>query len=125
MSHSRHHRWFYKRYPAKKRLEVAPVYYHSLEFVRQEFFNLDVFAFQRFLAFYTRKYGYGATQYLNRTYYNWRSGITSMSKQTERRILECVPPFLEKDKQFQLLSFYIPSVIEQQKCEFAMNGINF
>jgi len=38
-----------------------------------------------------------------------------MAGQTERRILECVPPFLSKDKQFELLSFQVPSVIHQQK----------
>lgn len=37
-----------------------------------------------------------------------------MAGQTEHRILECVPPFLSKDKQFELLSFQVPSVIHQQ-----------
>lgn len=40
-----------------------------------------------------------------------------MAVQTERRILECVPPFLSKTKQVQLLSFQIPSVIRQQKLD--------
>jgi len=38
-----------------------------------------------------------------------------MAGQTERRILECVPPVLSKEKQFELLSFQIFSVLQQQK----------
>lgn len=46
-----------------------------------------------------------------------------MAGQTERRILECVPPFLSKDKQFELLSFQVPSVIHQQKSELKASRI--
>lgn len=90
-------------------------YGKSLQFVRAEFFQLDVFTFERFVDFYAMKYGDGPKQYLRRTYGRWRSGVTNMAGQTERRILECVPPFLETSKQFELLSFQIPSVIHEQK----------
>lgn len=46
-----------------------------------------------------------------------------MAGQTERRILECVPPFLSKDKQFELLSFQIPSVIHQQRSELKVSRL--
>ena len=69
------------------------------------------------------KYGDGPKQYLRRTYGRWRSGATNMAGQTERRILECVPPFLETSKQFALLSFQIPSVIHAQKSEFTSRRI--
>ncbi len=46
-----------------------------------------------------------------------------MAAETERRILECVPPFLSKAKQFELLSFQIPSVIRQQKAALKVSRI--
>lgn len=90
-------------------------YWKSLQFVRTEFFRLDPFTFERFADFYAEQYGSGPKQYLRRAYPQWQSGATKMAGQTERRILECVPPFLSKDKQFDLLSFQVPSVIAQQK----------
>ncbi|MBU0678119.1 MAG: hypothetical protein KJ626_08360 [Verrucomicrobia bacterium] len=90
-------------------------YWKSLQFVRAEFFRLGPFTFERFSDFYAGKYGSGAKQYMRRTFPQWQSGATKMAGQTERRILECVPPFLPKDKQFELLSFQVPSVIHQQK----------
>lgn len=92
-----------------------PPYDQSLAFVRKEFFNLSECKFQDFVEYYASKYGDGPRSYLSRTYRTWRTGQTRMSRQTERRILECVPPFLDTDKQFQLLAFYIPPVIAQQR----------
>lgn len=72
--------------------------------------------------FYARKYGDGPKRYLQRTYPHWRSGTTNMASQTERRILVCVPPFLDKVKQFELLSFQIPAVIQQQNSELKVRS---
>jgi len=98
-------------------------YGRSLTFVRSEFFQLDPLIFERFTDFYARKYGDGPKRYLQRTYPHWRSGTTNMASQTERRILVCVPPFLDKVKQFELLSFQIPAVIHQQNSELKVRSI--
>lgn len=88
-------------------------YRESLEFVRKEFFNLHPSTFEQFLDSYGRNYGPNAQQYLRRTYHDWRSGKTGMAGQSERRILECVPPFLDREKQFQILAFYVPAIIRE------------
>lgn len=98
-------------------------YEQSLAFVRNEFFNLDPFAYHRFLHFYRVQYGPGAEAYLQETYASWAAGTTRMSPQTERRILECVPRFLDREKQFRILAFYIPSVIAQQKAALKSGAI--
>lgn len=94
---------------------VSSPYMRSLEFVRGEFFNLDPFTFAQFADFYGQKHGEGAKRYLQRTYSSWKSGATGTSGQTEYRLLACVPPFLDKSKQFELLSLQIPAVVHQQK----------
>jgi len=114
-------RWYPRRrshYSRRTSRDTSPStspYGKSLQFVRSEFFRLDPFTFERFSDFYAGKYGDGSKQYMRRTYPKWKTGTTNMAGQTERRILECVPPFLPKDKQFELLSFQVPSVIHQQK----------
>ena len=40
-----------------------------------------------------------------------------MAGQTERRIMKCVPPFLNKAKQFELLSFQMASLIREHERE--------
>lgn len=95
----------------------------SLEFVRTEFFKLNRSTFEHFANFYSRKYGSGAEEYLRRTYPRWRSGSTQMSGQTQRRILACVPPFLNTSRQFELLSFQIAAVIDQQRSELRVREI--
>jgi len=84
-------------------------YAKSLQLVRREFFKFDPFQFAQFTDFYAHKYGEAAKQYLRRTYAEWRSGATRMAEQTEKRILECVPPFLDTSQQFQILGFYVPA----------------
>lgn len=107
--------WNYSRANHREFPDAQSPRRKSVKFVRDEFFCLDLFTFERFSDFYAQKYGDGPRQYMRRTYPKWQSGTTRMSGQTERRILECVPPFLSKDKQFELLSFQVPSVVNQQK----------
>jgi hypothetical protein len=42
----------------------------------------------------------------------------------KRRVLECVPKFLNVDKQFKILSFYIPSAIENHSSAYSNKSIN-
>jgi len=98
--------------------EYSKSYSKSLKFVRNEFFNLDQLGFDRFLYLYERKYGPGPTQYVKKIYSSWRSGMTKMVRKTEERILICVPPVLNKEKQFKLLAIQIPEIIRQQKKGF-------
>lgn len=116
-------RRYYSQSSSRRSSRTASPYGKSLQFVRMEFFQLDLFTFERFSDFYAGKYGHGPKQYMRRTYPSWKSGATKMAGQTERRILECVPPFLPKDKQFELLSFQIPSVLQQQKSELKASAM--
>lgn len=110
-----HRRKYSSQKISRKSHHSSSPYWQSLQFVRAEFFTLDQSTFERFSDFYAGKYGHGPKQYMRRTYPLWKTGATKMVGQTEHRILECVPPFLQKDKQIKLLSFQIPSVIQQQK----------
>jgi ABC-type multidrug transport system fused ATPase/permease subunit len=65
--------------------------------------------------YYGKKYGTAPQSYLKRTYEKWKSGETGMSGQTGTRVLECVPRFLGKEEQFQMLQFYIPSILSKWK----------
>ncbi len=113
----------YSRSSSKRSASTASPYCSSRQFVLMEFISLDVFTFERFSDFYARKYGSGPQQYMRRTYPQWKSGATKMAGQTVRRILECVPPFLTKEKQFELLALQIPSVIQQQKSKMKASSI--
>ena len=97
-------------------------YSRSLDFVRSEFFSLAGTRYAKFCNFYGRKYGGGAEDYLRQTRYSWQSGTTGMSGQTMARILSCVPPFLDVPKQFELLSFQVPSVLQQQREKLKLHG---
>jgi hypothetical protein len=107
----------YSHRPSPQKSAPSSTYGKSMEFVRQEFFHLETERFERFANCYAQKFGDGAKQYLRRTFPRWKSGMTEMASGTEQRILEFVPPFLDTEKQFKLLSFQIPSVIQQQRSE--------
>ena len=96
----------------------------SLEFVRRCFFSFDDSSFSQLADFYSNKYGKGAKQYLLRTYPLWKSGTTKMSGQTEKRILLCVPRFLDAKQQFELLSFQVPRVIRQHEIAIRASQIS-
>lgn len=114
----------YSRSTSRRSYESSSPYGKSLQFVRAEFFRFDMFTFGAFSDFYARKYGQGPKQYLQRTYQSWKSGKTNMSGQTEHRILACVPPFLDRGKQFELLSYQIPAVLHQQRAELKVRAIH-
>jgi len=107
-----------------ERYHTSSSYTDSLRFVRNEFFHFNEIAFNNFVGLYSSKYGDGAAQYLRRTYNKWRSKATNMSGQTEKRILQCVPPFMTKEKQFKLLSYQIPTIINQQRRALRSSSIN-
>ena len=107
----------YSRSTSRRLSHVVSPFWESLQFVRTEFFRMDPFTFKLFSNFYADKYGDGPKRYMQRTYPKWKSGVTDMSGQTAGRILQCVPPFLDREKQFELLSFQVPAVVQQQKAE--------
>lgn len=119
----RRRRRYYSRNTSRQTAQPTSPHEKSLQFVRDEFFALDSFSFAQFSEFYGNNYGDGPKHYMRRTYPNWKAGTTKMAGQTEYRILECVPPFLSTDKQFELLSFQVPSVIQQQKSKLNVSSI--
>lgn len=78
------------------------------EFVCHHFFNFDDDTFDGFCNYYEESNGKGSLKYLIRTYGKWKSGEVKMSTNTCLNILECVPKFMSKPQQFELLSFHIP-----------------
>jgi hypothetical protein len=120
-------RWYpkrrYNQQSTNSDLTRSSSYQQSWSFVRSSLFKFDEFKFELFAAFYGKKYGDGAKQYLCKAHRHWRSGTTKMRRETEKRILSCVPPFLDKPDQFKLLSFQIPSIVEQQKNEIRSYSI--
>lgn len=77
-------------------------------FVLNEFFSLDWATMQRVIELYGREYSAGARRYLESTFEKWRRGEVQPRRQTQDRILHCVPRFMSTAKQFQTLSYYIP-----------------
>ncbi|MCC6487274.1 MAG: hypothetical protein IT364_07220, partial [Candidatus Hydrogenedentes bacterium] len=90
-------------------------YSQSLAYVKAQFLDLSPSTFESLAIFYSKKYGAGAGSYLGKAYPEWQTGNRKMASQTEKRILQCVPPFLPREKQFKILSFYVPQIIEQQR----------
>ena len=103
--------------------ETLSSYSRALKFLKTEFFNFDAAAFEQFCLLYGKKNGAQLRQQAEGQYPQWKSGEVRMSAQTVKRVLECVPPCLSREKQFELLCFQIPSVIRQQKTAFKMNDM--
>jgi len=92
-------------------------------FVQKKFFSLESWEFRALAHAYGVKYGEGAQRYLLATYEKWRTGHTRMAGKTRRRILECVPPFLDKGDQFKILSFYMPPIIARQRNRLRLKSV--
>ena len=101
------------------RKKFFQIHAEYMRLCREKYFNnasvkFEQTAWANFESSYASKYGEGARAYLNKTIYAWQNGWTGMSGQTMSRILECVPPFLEIDEQFKLLSFFAPPALSEQ-----------
>lgn len=82
-------------------------------FVLREFFKLDQSTLNRVIQLYGREYKEGARKYFEATFDKWRKGEVRPRRETQDRILHCVPRFLPTAKQFKLLSFYLPEYLSQ------------
>lgn len=99
--------------------------YHEIEkYIKECFFNFSPIELETFSNHYGGMYGLDAMKYLLKTYNKWKTGITKTSGQTINRILLCVPKFLNKSQQFEILRFYIPLIIDKWMKKIPKNGIN-
>ena len=67
----------------------------------------------RVIHLYEREYKQGARKYLEATFDKWRIGEVQPRRETQDRILHCVPRLLSPVKQFTILSFYIPEYMRK------------
>jgi len=103
----------YRAYPTSTRDLASSEANCAADFIRREFFEMDYATRQLVVQFYGREYGENARRYLEKTFEKWRTGEVVPRRQTENRILHCVPRFLSDQKQFSVLSFYIPRYLNQ------------
>jgi len=107
-------RWRRRRYAAQHRwthAQPASASERARAFVLREFFDLDGMALARVIQLYGREYGHGRRKYFESTFEKWRSGDVQPRRETQDRILHCVPRFLPPAKQFTILGFYIPEYL--------------
>ncbi|MCB9858791.1 MAG: hypothetical protein H6818_24185 [Phycisphaerales bacterium] len=88
-----------------------------------EFFELDEFALRRVIDLYGREHGSGPRKYFESTFQKWRSGEVQPRSETQDRILHCVPRFLSEEKQFEILSFYIPEYMNKLRAAFKVRNL--
>ncbi len=95
---------YYRPSSSPKKADISPSKaYDITSFIKNEFFNADYVLFNEVTNLYRLLYGPNAYKYMMSTFPSWKSGSVGLSKQTMRRILECVPKFLSPDKKFYIL----------------------
>ena len=119
--HPQYTRWYPRRVkyhhlvsPEHPR-EITASYSQAIKFLKNELFSFDEADFSKFCTLYEQRNGPGSRQQVELRFPEWKEGHTRMPGKMVKRILECVPPCLSKEKQFSLLGFQIPSVLHQQK----------
>lgn len=91
----------YRRY--SRNSFTKPKTFSAYSYIEKEFFKADDELFQKVSNLYYNIYGENAYKYLLNTYNSWKSGSVKTSRQTMRRIFECVPRFLTDEKRFVIL----------------------
>jgi hypothetical protein len=84
-------------------------------FVRERFFQFDEVRREFVIMHYSKLYGENAGRYLRDTFRKWETGSVRMSRQSELRILECVPRYMTKEDQYELLLLNAPAITNQRK----------
>ena len=79
------------------------------QYIRAAFFSANWEVKAAYFELYAKKYGSSSAAYARKTYPKWRDGITGMSSQTARRVLEIVPAVLSRSQKLELLHIYVPS----------------
>lgn len=114
MSYYRYSKSYNKRplyKPASKKEYSFDIY----KYLKKEFFNADNETFRLIAKFYRTHYGDSAYSYMLNTYSSWKSGSVGVSSLTMRRIVECVPKFLNPEKRLYILRCEIHIFLENAK----------
>src|SRR5450432_1096452 len=93
-------------------------------FLEKEFLNADDETFRIIARHYYKHYGYGAYNYLLKTYTSWQRGWTGISSLTFGRIIECMPKYLADDKRFFILQEEVHSFFDKKRNDFNKNNIS-
>lgn len=83
----------------------------SRGFIYAEFFSGDINLVRKVAVTYEGLYGKSAANYMQKTYNSWKNGWVKISDESLEKILQCVPPNLNKEKKLQLLSFQYDAMI--------------
>ena len=93
-------------------------------FLEKEFLDADAETFRLIARHYYKHYGYGAYNYLLKTYTSWQRGWTGISSLTFGRIIECMPKYLADDKRFFILQEEVHSFFEKKRNDFEKDNIS-
>lgn len=80
--------------------------------VRDKFVCMAPDRFRAFAEGYLDRYGRGAHQYLLKTYPTWQAAPHRMSGQTCTRLLACVPRYLSREDQLEIIGRMIPFILD-------------
>lgn len=71
--------------------------------IRHAFMHLDEEARDELFSDYGAIHGSSAERYARNTFPKWKSGLTGLSGQTMRRLVQLVPPYLSSEQRFSIL----------------------
>lgn len=71
--------------------------------IRHAFMHLDEEARDKLFSDYGAIHGSSAERYARNTFPKWKSGLTGLSGQTMRRLVQLVPPYLSSEQRFSIL----------------------
>ena len=71
--------------------------------IQKIFLALNTQSLDRLLDKYGQLHGKNAEKYARKTFPYWKSGETALSGQTAERILNLIPPYLQKDIKYELI----------------------
>ena len=108
----------YRRYNYNRNSYTKPKTFSVYSYIENEFFNADDELFHKISNLYRNIYGERPYRYLLNTYNSWKRGSVKTSRQTMKRIFECVPRFLSDEKRFIILKneilFFIKELHSKQ-----------
>lgn len=71
--------------------------------IQKIFFALNAQSLDALLKKYGSLHGKNAEKYARKTFPKWKSGQTALSGQTAERLLNLIPPYLPKNKKYELI----------------------
>jgi hypothetical protein len=99
--YQRHRNW--GAYHSSERARVTSLFGGIDKDVEIVFFSLPSFELEALFREYGFKYGLGAESYARNIFPKWKSGVVKLSGQTAERLIELLPPRLNKEQRYELI----------------------